>query len=201
MNPGYRKFLGWCRTLHVYLTMFALLLILFFAGTGFMLNHESWFGLDSTHTTTATVQLPEDLLKNPAGKRLEIVEFLRAQPGVSGMMASFEPTEIKPQDEELRITFKGPGKVTDAVIQLPSGKIDLNFERHGVLGIMTDLHKSTDAGESWKRLVDVTAITLILGSLTGLVLFLSLPKRRKLGFTVLGLGTACGILLYIFIVP
>ena len=43
MSPAYRKLLKASRIAHVYLTLFGLVLILFFSITGFMLNYEGWF--------------------------------------------------------------------------------------------------------------------------------------------------------------
>jgi len=39
----YRLVVKWARTVHVYLTLFGFGLLLFFAVTGFMLNHEDMF--------------------------------------------------------------------------------------------------------------------------------------------------------------
>ena len=40
--PINRTILAWTRTIHIYLTMAALALMLFFAVTGFTVNHEDW---------------------------------------------------------------------------------------------------------------------------------------------------------------
>ncbi|HEV3027619.1 MAG TPA: PepSY-associated TM helix domain-containing protein, partial [Planctomycetota bacterium] len=44
MGAAGRRLLSVSRTLHIYLTMLACLLLLFFGSTGFMLNHADWFG-------------------------------------------------------------------------------------------------------------------------------------------------------------
>ena len=43
MSPVYREVIRWARNVHLYLTLIALALVLFFSITGFMLNHEDWF--------------------------------------------------------------------------------------------------------------------------------------------------------------
>ena len=45
MTRGYRLLIKSARTVHIYTTLTGLLLILFFAFTGFVLNHEDWFQL------------------------------------------------------------------------------------------------------------------------------------------------------------
>ena len=54
MSHGHRILLKCARLVHVYLTMFGCLLILFFAVTGFMLNHEDWFLSDSEEETSTS---------------------------------------------------------------------------------------------------------------------------------------------------
>ncbi len=46
------------RTLHIYLTMFALIMILFYSLTGLMLNHPDWFSLDNPRTVHRTADVP-----------------------------------------------------------------------------------------------------------------------------------------------
>ena len=38
-----RRFLDYCRTIHIYLSMFGLLVMFLFGLTGFTVNHEDWF--------------------------------------------------------------------------------------------------------------------------------------------------------------
>ena len=60
----YRTFLHWTRTLHTYVTMFALILIVFFSFTGIVLNHPGWFGIDDYKTTDqkAAVKMPVEMM-------------------------------------------------------------------------------------------------------------------------------------------
>ena len=74
-HPVYRKLLHHTRTLHTYLTMLALVMFLFFAMTGFMLNHADWFGLDRTHETTVEMTIPPPALH----EKLALVEWLRRE--------------------------------------------------------------------------------------------------------------------------
>ena len=56
MAHTYARFAGVVRTVHIYLTMSAFLLMMFFAVTGVVLNHEDWIaGQTVTRDTTATV--------------------------------------------------------------------------------------------------------------------------------------------------
>lgn len=167
--------LHYSRTLHTYSSMLAMVLFVFFAGTGFMLNHPLWFGLDNTHTSETNVTIPAKVIT--ARDKLDLVEFLRSQ-GVTGGVEKFDwPGE----GEAFHISFKSPKSQTDADITLPTGETHLTVETRGMAGMLTRLHTAKDAGPIWRLLLDFTAIVLLFVSLTGLILWQSLPKRRTAG--------------------
>ena len=64
---------------------------------------------------------------------------------------------------------------------------------------MTDLHTGKNAGDVWRRVIDATAIFLFLASLSGAILWISLPKRRKLGVAALVAGTVLTALLVVWL--
>src|SRR5262245_48101121 len=134
MASRYATLLKWLRTLHIYLSLLALVLLLFFALTGFLLNHEEWFSLREPVTRTVTGTLPVELLAEP--DRLATAERLRADFGMTGLVASFEVEE-----ESLKVVFKAPGRQAEAVIQREDGATSVTFESWGAVGWLTDLHR------------------------------------------------------------
>ena len=88
MNLAHRWLIKWARTLHVYLTLFGFMLMLFFAVTGFMLNHENWF----LPTQTTTGKIPCKLLGSPED-RDAIIDLLRGEFGVQGDVESFDAVQ------------------------------------------------------------------------------------------------------------
>src|SRR5580704_3681918 len=101
MSPHHRMFLKWARTVHLYAALFALGLVLFFALTGFMLNHEDWFSPREPYTRTWTGSVPTGLLQDP--DKLGVVELLRKDVGAFGVVDAFEV-----EDDRLRVLFKRP---------------------------------------------------------------------------------------------
>ncbi|MBI3856835.1 MAG: PepSY-associated TM helix domain-containing protein [Planctomycetes bacterium] len=194
MDPAGRRLLSVSRTLHIYLTMLACLLLLFFGTTGFMLNHADGFGLDTIRTDKREGTLPRAILK-PVD-RFAVVEALRADLGAAGAVDSFEE-----ESESLRIVFKRPGMRAEASVRLADGHAELSSELRGTAALLTDLHKGASAGASWKWVIDGTAILLVLGSLTGLILWISLPRRRALGIVALALGLLSSLATYLLLVP
>src|ERR1700678_2744081 len=78
-----REFLKWTRTLHIYLSVFALLALLFFAATGFMLIHYEWFDLREPRKTPIEGKVPPELLTSPLDED-RLVRFLRVQYALVG---------------------------------------------------------------------------------------------------------------------
>ncbi len=182
------------RWLHLYLSMFSFAVVLFFAATGFTLNHADWF---STQVQTArhTGTVPASLLK-PEGSsaspdKLGIAEYLRATDKVHGAVAEF-----RNEDTQLSVSFRGPGYAADATIQMPGGQYELIETRSGFVAVINDLHKGRDTGGIWSVVIDISAILLVLVSLTGLALILFLYKRRTAGFILILVGAALFLLAY-----
>ena len=88
------------------------------------------------------------------------------------------------------IAFNGPGYDANALIDVSKGTYQLTVDRQGLLAVMNDLHKGRDTKRSWKWLIDVSAIALILISLTGLGLQFFLRKRRRSAFSSAAVGLA-----------
>jgi hypothetical protein len=194
MGPAGRRLLSVSRTLHIYFTMLACLLLLFFGSTGFMLNHTDWFGLEALRTRTREGTLARAILV-PLD-RLAVVENLRSDFGAVGAVDSFEA-----EQENLRIVFRRPGWRAEAVVRLGDGHVELTSEERGTAALLTDLHKGASAGSGWKWVIDGTAGLLVLGSLTGLILWISLPRRRALGILALSVGLLSSAATYWLLVP
>lgn len=187
--------LKFTRVFHIYFMMLGLALMTFFAVTGFMLNHDEWFEGGRPVTRTATGQFPRALLHPPLDK-LAIAEKLRADFHITGMVVEFTA-----EPDEVHVTYKGPGRRTDAALNPGSGAVELTFESRGIIGRLTDLHKGADSGTAWKRVIDAVAIFVALGVLTGLILWWRLPKRRHWGVIAVLLGAGASLALYLLLVP
>ena len=177
MARTYARFSGVMRTIHIYLTMFAFLLMMFFAVTGVVLNHEDWIAGQTVRRDTTAV-LPMALLKEP--DKLMIVETLRSNFGAIGGVSTFDV-----DDATLHIELKGPGRHTEADVDRKTGKLTIGVERRGLLMRLDDLHRGKDSGLAWRWVLDVSAILLFLGSLTGILMWWALPRRRKWGVAAL----------------
>jgi hypothetical protein len=111
MTHAHRTLLKWARLLHVYLTLFGFALLLFFAVTGFMLNHEEWF----LPRQSTSGRLPTEWIASPEN-RDAIIARLQDEYGVHG-----EPTSFDVSDKTIRIVFPSDDGDSTATIDRRDG--------------------------------------------------------------------------------
>ena len=188
-----RAFAEWSRWLHIYLSMFSFVIVLFFSVTGLTLNHFVWFP-EKEVLNEVDGRLTASWLNSPDTaqvKKLEIVEFLRASYQVKGQLNDFRIDET-----ECSISFQGPGYTADIFIDRTKGTFHLSERSLGVVAWANDLHKGRDTGQGWKWVIDFSAIFMTVISLTGLILLLFIKKKRANGLLWLVLGIGAIALFY-----
>ena len=178
------------RWLHVYVSMLSFLTILFFAITGITLNHPEWtLGLTQT-TEDFSGELPVSWRTGDVVAVLGVSEHLRAEHGVQGSLADYRLDEF-----EGSIAFRAPGYFADAFIDPDTGGYDLTVVQMGVVGVLNELHRGTDAGERWVWIIDIAGGLLALLAVTGLGLLLYLKKFRPSGLFAMAAGSAAVVML------
>jgi len=190
-----RRFLAWTRTIHIYLTMAAMGLMVFFALTGITANHEEWFGATTPNSRTLTGTPPKAAIYKL--DKLAIVEQLRSHFPVSGAMFAFDTDNA----DQIEVIFKGPGRTSKADIQRADGQTEVTITSFGFFGRINDLHRARDTEGTWWWMVDVAAIVILLAAISGVILWLALPKRRNLGILATILGIAICLAFYWMVVP
>lgn len=175
------------RWLHIYVSMFSFVVVLFFSVTGVTLNHAEYFQssvktIEEKGTLDSTWVNPTDTLKV---QKLQVVEFFRNKYSVKGAVADFRIDE-----SEISVSFKGPGYEADVFIERETGAYELTQTNAGIIGFFNDLHKGRDTGRTWFWVIDIAAILMVIISLTGLILLLYIKKKRWPGILlgVVGLG-------------
>ena len=69
-----------------------------------------------------------------------------------------------------------------AVINRDTGEYDLAETRMGFVAVINDLHKGRDTGQGWSVLIDISAVLMVLVSITGTILIIFLRRRRVAGY-------------------
>ncbi|NQX31490.1 PepSY-associated TM helix domain-containing protein [Pedobacter boryungensis] len=179
--------------------MVSFAIVLFFSATGLTLNHPTWFGGDKQVNVKNKGVLNVKWVNNPDTNKiakLEIVEFLRKTYNVKGYVSEF-----RIDDSEVSVSLKGPAYSADAFIDRETGKYELSEIKMGVVAVMNDLHKGRDSGSGWGWIIDISAVFLILVSLSGLILLCFIKKRRVAGFITGIVGLIICYLIYVIFVP
>jgi len=182
------------RWLHIYLSMAGFALLLFFSVTGITLIHTEWF--EDMQTTVSQKGEMDTTSLRGGTDRLAVAEALRKAHKVSGYVSSFEVDEA-----QVTVSFASPGYSADVFIDRTDGRYELTETRTGIWGVMNDLHKGRDTGGTWRWLIDVSAVLMILISLTGLFMLFYLKRKRLAGLLVALAGLLIAWAVYAIWVP
>lgn len=184
------KFSRW---LHIYLSMLSFVIILFFAVTGLTLNHAEWFGgKPYISKYTGNMNLKWVKTKDTLSvAKLDIVEFLRKTNSIKGAVSDF-----RIEDNNIAVSFNGPGYAADAFIDRDNGQYKLTETRSGLVAILNDLHKGRDTGKGWSWVIDASAIFMTLVSLTGIIMICFMKKKRLNGLLIAVGGAVVVYLVY-----
>lgn len=186
------------RWIHVYMSTATLLVILFFALTGFLLNHPDWVFGSQPITQEVTGTLSKTMLPTAQVNEidwLQISEYFRQTYNIGGQVSDYWNDDLSGQ-----LNFYAPGYTADVYFDMQTGDYTFYSESQGAVAFMKDLHKGSNTGTSWNWLIDATALFLILVSLSGLVLTVLLKKLRMKGMlTMLGGSAVAVILLFLAI--
>ena len=169
----------WMIRIHLWTSSVGLLLLLFFAFTGFLLNHPDGFGLDETGTATREVALDPALRESPS--RETVLAFLRKH-SVQGTVEDYYG-----EGAEIHATFCRPGERTSVVIDRERGMAEIETEKGNLGAVLTEIHRGETGTTAVSLLLDVSAILLALISISGLISALLLPARRREVLVILGI--------------
>lgn len=179
------------RWIHVYTSMFALVVVVFFAATGVTLNHPDAFSGADPVQTNVSGTVPFDVLGDDGTpKWLDISEYVRSEHDISGSVSDYTVVGT-----EGTISYKNPGYSADLLFDTEDNTYELHAEQQGLIAVLNDLHKGRDSGSAWSWVIDVSAILLVLIAFSGTALQLFLRKRRKSALAVAGVGTIISVVL------
>ncbi|NCI51645.1 peptidase [Sediminibacterium roseum] len=181
------------RWLHIYLSMVSFAVVLFFSVTGLTLNHADFFAGKTVSSKDTGTLAPAWVNVQDTNKiaKLNIAEFFRNKHKVKGAVSDF-----RIDDAQVSISYRGPGYEGDAYIDRQTGAYELSQTRGSFVAFMNDLHKGRDTGTAWSWVIDVSAVFLVLISLSGLILLLFIKKKRMSGLILLVIGLVLIWLIY-----
>lgn len=185
--------------LHTYLSAFAFLALIFFAGTGLLLNHPEWFGSGRGETRDSIISLP-----------MEAIAQAQQQQQPEQVLAALVRNKIKLHGElkqtdiaepEMLLHFEGVGGSSDVSIDLTTGRTEISNTEAQFSRVIQDLHRGKNSGAAWKWLIDIAAIVILALSIFGFILFFSVRFRLAINIRLLLLSLGLMVGLFLFFVP
>ncbi|MFM0165226.1 PepSY-associated TM helix domain-containing protein [Paraburkholderia sediminicola] len=189
-------FVKWLRKVHGWIGLWGAALGLLFGTTGFLLNHRGGSLRVSTgepQVSVVQVPLPQPAPQTPRelGKWLKQELKLAGSPGRAQKepahpVAWGERSMIQP--EHWQLSFASPHENTAAEYWVGNDYVTVKRSENSFLATLTNLHKGVGLSVGWVLLIDTLAGSIILLSLTGVLLWTELNKRKTVG-AVLVLGS------------
>lgn len=189
------------RWLHSYTSMFMLVIMLFFTVTGITLNHRDWFE-SADAPKQLTVDMPDSLLvegiwdTEPLDQANQLRKWLSAEHGIYGNKVSYE---WEAEERFLVIDIKRPGGYSIVEADVEAGEVIVEQQNYGVVATLNDLHMGRYSGELWRGFIDISALLMLIFTLTGFWLVIPQKKKRNKLFAMSLIGTGSMALGYVWL--
>jgi hypothetical protein len=189
-------FVKWLRKVHGWIGLWGAALGLLFGTTGFFLNHRGGPLKVSTgepQVSVLQVPLPQPAPQTPR----DLGKWLKGELKLTGNPARAQREPAHPvawgdrsvvQPERWQMNFASPRENTSIEYWVGNGYVTVKRNENTFLAMLTNLHKGVGLSIGWVLLIDTLAGSLILLSLTGVLLWTELNKRKTVG-AVLVLGS------------
>ncbi|ENX56044.1 MULTISPECIES: PepSY-associated TM helix domain-containing protein [Acinetobacter] len=189
-----RDFYRHARYVHGWLSAFAFIVLIFFAATGLLLNNPDWFK-SSNDEQIVKLTLPAafvSAIQKQENPTPAILDFVRDKQPLIGRYKSSEV-----MDGEVMIRLESPAGSTDLWVLMDEGQVEITQKPATTVSLLNDLHRGKNVGATWHWLIDISAIIIILLSLAGYILFLTI-KTRLITHLLLTAGSLAAIILLIW---
>ena len=199
-------FIKWLRKVHGWVGLWGAVLGMLFGVTGFLLNHRAGplkVSSGEPQVEQLQIPLPQKGFKSPG----DMAHWLKDELHIDGKPGKARREPAHPvawgdqsavQPEFWQVGIAGPGQSVQAEYWVGNGYVAVKRTQNSFLSTMNNLHKGTGLSVGWVLLIDTIAGSLILLSLTGVLLWTELNRRRTVG-AVLVIGSiiaavACGLM-------
>lgn len=205
-QKAWRKFAGYSRVIHIYLSTCLFTLVILFSITGIILNHIDWLDGDS-YDGAVEKELTEQTFNFSAIEDESKVLSDISLDGIKQLLKSeYQLTavsSIEYDDDmgEIILYYKIPGGYASAVVITEDRVLSVDFRQGSAWSIMSDLHKGRHSGIVWSWVIDISAALMVIFSMTGLIILFQHKKHRVRGVVFAIAGTITPFIIYWFFVP
>jgi hypothetical protein len=196
VNPALSRrahFLLWLRRVHGWIGLWGAVLGLLFGVSGVLLNHRAVLKIPAAQADEVVEQVPAP---QPAPADAKAwADWLRAELRLDRPPTRVRAEPARPvewgdrtirQPEHWIANFAGPGESVQADWWAGSSHVTVKRTSYNGWAVLSNLHKGTGMGVGWILLVDTLAGSILLLSLTGVILWTQLNRRRLVGAAIVG---------------
>lgn len=199
--PGVKKMVVMkvSRAVHAYLSAFAFLALMFFALTGFLLNHPEIIKSTQNEARILEAVMPVGELKVLLAEEAPDQKIAMYVSNHFKVIGAYKSAEIF--DEEVMLRFASAKGATTVFIDTASGAVELTVKKANGADLIRELHRGKDTSSAWRLLIDVIAIITLILSLIGFFLFFTIRYRLATSLKLCGASLVVFITLYLFTIP
>jgi hypothetical protein len=182
------NFIRWLRKTHGWIGLWGATLGLLFGFSGVLMNHRAVLKIPAMRAQESTVQLP---LPQPAPASVDaLAAWLRGQLNMDARNTRVReepPHTVAWGDHSLQqpghwsISFATSRSSIQADWWVGNSFVTVKRSDGNFISVLSNLHKGVGMGVGWILLVDTLAGSIIFLSLTGVVLWTQLNRKRLLG--------------------
>jgi uncharacterized protein len=179
-------FLMWLRKTHGWIGLWGATLGLIFGVTGFLLNHRNVLKIPAAQTQETTVQVA--LPSPPPQNAKELGTWLQKE-----MAWDTAATKVK-EESSKAVALKQPARWTMTFVApktslavdywVGNNYVSVKRSEGNFFAMLNNFHKGTGMSIGWILLVDTLAGSIILLSITGVILWTQLNRRRVIGASI-----------------
>ena len=183
--------LKWLRKTHGWIGLWGAVLGLLFGGTGILLNHRAVLKIPAAHAQESTIQLP---LPQPApADEKAMAAWLAASLGIERESSKVKAEPAKAvawgdksltQPARWSGAFVAPQRGVQFEYWVGNSFVTVKRNENNAFSTLSNLHKGTGMGIAWILLVDTLAGSIILLSITGVLLWALMTRKRMLGTAI-----------------
>jgi uncharacterized protein len=190
-------FIRWLRKVHGWVGLWGAVLGLMFGSTGFLLNHRA----GPLKVSSGEPQVEQLQIALPEGSKfrspMDMARWLKGELKIEGRPGKPRREPAHPvawgdhsavQPEFWQVGIFGTKQNMQAEYWVGNGYVSVKRTENSFLGVMNNLHRGVGLSVGWVLFIDTIAGSLILLSLTGVLLWTELNRRRTVG-VVLVLGS------------
>jgi hypothetical protein len=187
-------FIKWLRKVHGWVGLWGAAMGLLFGATGFLLNHRGeplHISTGAPRVATVQIAMPRPAPDSPRA----LAQWLRGQRDLA-LPARLGRVQKEPahavawgeretqQPEHWQMTFAGPRQSVTAEYWAGNDYVTLKRSDNALLATIANLHRGVGMSIGWVLFVDSFAGAMILLSLTGVLLWTELNRRKMIGAIV-----------------